>query len=63
MFLETINTNEISEDQTNYQKYVDNNIKYVYEATNRFKAFRHLRTILPDKIPKQEGNQNNLLFE
>ncbi len=63
MFLETINTNEISEDQTNYQKYVDNNIKYVYEATNRFKAFRHLRTILPDKIPKQEGNQNNLLLE
>ena len=62
-FLQTMNTNEISEDQTNYQKYVDNNIKYVYEATNRFKAFRHLRTILPDKIPKQEGNQNNLLLE
>ena len=62
-FLQTMNTNEISEDQTNYQKYVDNNIKYVYETTNRFKAFRHLHTVLPDEIPKQEGNQNNLLLE
>ncbi len=37
--------------------------KYCYEETNLFKAFRHLREILPDEVPKQEGNQNNLLLE
>ena len=54
--LQTMNTNEISEDQTNYQKYVDNNIKYVYEPTGRFQAFRHLRMALSEK-PKQQSNQ------
>ena len=59
-FLQTMNTGEISEDQTNYPEYIDNNIKYVYEQTNRFEAFRHLRTTLPE-IPKQRHNQDNLL--
>ena len=58
-----MNTDEILENQTDYKKYFDNTIKYVYETTNRFKAFRHLHTVLPDEIPKQEGNQNNLLLE
>lgn len=60
-FLQTMNTDEISEDQTNYQKHINNNIKYVYEQTNRFKAFQRLRTILPDKMPKQGNKPGNLL--
>ena len=38
--------------------------KYCYEETNLFKAFRHLRAILPDEVPKQgdeNSKQNNLL--
>lgn len=57
-FLQRSNTNEIEEYQTYYQKYVNNNIKYVYEQTNRFQAFRHLQNILPDQVPQQDVKEN-----
>ena len=55
---------DISENQEEAEISDNYSTKYCYEGTNLFKAFRHLREILPDEVPKQgdeNSKQNNLL--